>query len=189
MHTVGRVFARIWIPSSKIQIKKPQQIRWLSEQKVPRPEEMSQRPSGRDDPVKGKGPVSWTNLIVSGGCLAAVIGTYQYVKTVKSAEVEKERKREIGKSKIGGPFNLIDHNGTTKTNKDFLGKWSLIYFGFTHCPDVCPDEMEKLSVIYDMIKNSKESFVGDIVPLFITVDPERDTVLFYLLLLPFIDVF
>ena len=86
--------------------------------------------------------------MVTGGCLGAVIGTYLYVKKLKTAEIEADRKREIGKSKIGGPFNLIDQDGNPKSNKDFLGKWALIYFGFTHCPDVCPDEMEKMAEIY-----------------------------------------
>ena len=125
--------------------------------------------------------------MVTGGCLGAVIGTYLYVKKLKTAEIEADRKREIGKSKIGGPFNLIDQDGNPKSNKDFLGKWALIYFGFTHCPDVCPDEMEKMAEIYDSLREStqKEKYVGDVVPLFITVDSERDSVtyifLFYLI--------
>ena len=122
--------------------------------------------------------------MVTGGCLGAVIGTYLYVKKLKTAEIEADRKREIGKSKIGGPFNLIDQDGNPKSNKDFLGKWALIYFGFTHCPDVCPDEMEKMAEIYDSLREStqKEKYVGDVVPLFITVDSERDSVTYIFLL-------
>ena len=116
--------------------------------------------------------------MVTAGALGAVIGTYLYVKKLKTAEIEADRKKELGKAKIGGPFNLIDHNGNPKSNKDFLGKWALIYFGFTHCPDVCPDEMEKLAEVYDKIRESKktEKYVDDIVPLYITVDPDRDSV-------------
>merc|ERR1739848_542239 len=93
-------------------------------------------------------------------------------------EIEADRKKELGKAKIGGPFNLIDHNGDPKSNKDYLGKWALIYFGFTHCPDVCPDEMEKLGEVYNNIREARktEKYVDDIVPLFITVDPDRDSV-------------
>ena len=174
MLSFRQCLARMWI--SQRNQAKSSQLRWMSESKIPRPEEMNNRPSGRDDPMKGKGPVSWTNLIVSGTALAAVIGTYNYVKHLKTEELEKERKKEIGKSKIGGPFDLIDHHGKPKTNEDFFGKWALIYFGFTHCPDVCPDEMEKLSEVYEELKNSKDKYVGEIAPLFITVDPERDSV-------------
>ena len=118
------------------------------------------------------------NLVITTGALGVVIGTYLYVKKLKTAEIEADRKKELGKAKIGGPFNLIDHNGNPKSNKDYLGKWALIYFGFTHCPDVCPDEMEKLGEVYDNIRESRktEKYVDDIVPLFITVDPDRDSV-------------
>ena len=72
---------------------------------------------------------------------------------------------------IGGPFDLIDHAGRRRTDADFHGKFVLLYFGYTHCPDVCPTELQSLSLALDGL-----GAVGDSVqPLFITIDPERDT--------------
>ena len=73
---------------------------------------------------------------------------------------------------IGGPFTLVDHNGKTVTDADFQGRYKLIFFGYTSCPDVCPTALGGVSEMLDIIGKKSEQ----IVPLFISVDPKRDTV-------------
>lgn len=67
------------------------------------------------------------------------------------AVIEKERNKSIGKAALGGPFSLIDHNNKPTKSEDYLGQWILLYFGFTHCPDICPDELEKMIEVVDEI--------------------------------------
>ena len=64
----------------------------------------------------------------------------------------KEREDQVvGRPQVGGPFTLTTHKGETFTEKDLLGKWSLIYFGFTNCPDICPEELDKMSAAVDTL--------------------------------------
>jgi protein SCO1 len=74
-------------------------------------------------------------------------------------------------SAIGGPFQLVDQNGRPFTDADLTGKWHLVFFGYTHCPDVCPTTLNNLSLALDRL-GQKHDRVGIV---FITVDPERDT--------------
>jgi len=72
---------------------------------------------------------------------------------------------------IGGPFSLVDQNGKPFTDADLKGKWQLVFFGYTHCPDVCPTALNDLSLALDQLGKKKDE-VGIVL---ITVDPERDT--------------
>ena len=76
-----------------------------------------------------------------------------------------------GKAPVGGPFDLVDHTGQRRTDADFRGKLVLIYFGFTRCPDACPTELLAISLALDKLGRATDA----VQPLFITVDPERDT--------------
>jgi len=73
---------------------------------------------------------------------------------------------------VGGPFELIDaRSGHQVSDRDFRGKWLLIFFGYTHCPDVCPTTLSNIAEAMNQLGPD----AGRIVPLFVTVDPERDT--------------
>jgi cytochrome oxidase Cu insertion factor (SCO1/SenC/PrrC family) len=72
---------------------------------------------------------------------------------------------------MGGPFTLVNTAGETVTDATFRGRWMLVYFGFTYCPDVCPTELQTISAALDRLGPLAER----IVPVFVTIDPERDT--------------
>ena len=75
-----------------------------------------------------------------------------------------------GVAQVGGPFSLIDQNGNRRTDADFRGRWILVYFGYTNCPDVCPTT---LALMTEALKRLGAA-AGEIAPIFITLDPAHD---------------
>ncbi len=76
---------------------------------------------------------------------------------------------------IGGPFELVNGQGETVRWSDFDGKWRMVYFGYTWCPDVCPFDLTRMMRGYRDWAEQNPDLADDVVPIFITVDPERDT--------------
>jgi protein SCO1/2 len=81
------------------------------------------------------------------------------------------RNVSTGQAAIGGPFVLVDQDGKTRTDADFRGRFLLIYFGYSFCPDVCPTTLQEMSDALGHLGPKR----GRVVPVFITVDPARDT--------------
>ncbi|MBK3404304.1 SCO family protein [Methylorubrum populi] len=78
---------------------------------------------------------------------------------------------QSGPSGIGGPFTLVDQNGATVSERDFAGKPYLMFFGFTHCPDVCPTTLQQISDVLAALGPKADTLKV----AFVSVDPERDT--------------
>lgn len=76
-----------------------------------------------------------------------------------------------GRAPVGGPFELTDQAGHRRTDTDFRGKLVVLYFGYTYCPDVCPTELQSISLALDKLGAAADA----VQPVFVTVDPERDT--------------
>src|SRR6478736_882735 len=78
---------------------------------------------------------------------------------------------KYNKETIGGPFVLVDEHGRKRTDKDFRGKLLLVYFGYTSCPDICPTDLQQIGAAIESLGKAGEA----VQPLFITLDPKRDT--------------
>lgn len=100
---------------------------------------------------------------IVGLALAAGIAWWQVQHATKQVETSA--------AAVGGPFRLTDHTGKAVSDADFRGKHLLIYFGYTFCPDVCPTELSSMAGAMDKLGPTADK----VQPLFITIDPERDT--------------
>jgi protein SCO1/2 len=107
-------------------------------------------------------------IVILLGFLAGALGGAALLLLTRGAPAPQVE--TSGKALIGGPFSLVDQTGKTVTDKDFRGRYMLVFFGFTHCPDVCPAELQVMADALGQLgpKASK------IVPVFISLDPERD---------------
>ncbi|KAK5221698.1 Cu-binding protein [Exophiala xenobiotica] len=106
------------------------------------------------------------------GVGAAMVFYFQYEKARLERKRIVEMSKGYGKPKVGGSFTLKDLDGNDFTEKDLLGKYSMIYFGFSHCPDICPDELDKMGEAIDIIQERAPNCMRSI---FISCDPNRDT--------------
>lgn len=119
-------------------------------------------------------PVSYASLGITAITGAGLFYWYEQERNKKLNEISKKTV-VAGKAAIGGKFDLIDDAGNPFSDEKLKGQFNLLYFGFTHCPDVCPEELEKIAEAIDII--AKRTKLGEkLLPVFITLDPERDGV-------------
>ncbi len=111
-------------------------------------------------------------ILASAGLAGLLGGSAIYIWTQKSGDAFAQcRGGQVGGGQIGGPFTLVDTKGQTVTDADVLTKPSLVYFGYTFCPDVCPLDAARNSEAVDILE--ERGF--DVNPVFISIDPVRDT--------------
>ncbi len=78
-------------------------------------------------------------------------------------------------ARIGGHFSLTNQDGRRVTDRDFAGRYRIVYFGYTFCPDVCPTDVQNIAAALKLLERDHSGLAERIVPIFITVDPARDT--------------
>ena len=95
--------------------------------------------------------------------------------TLASCQAREAEVPPLAGATIGGPFALVDQNRRARTDRDFAGKYRIMYFGYTYCPDVCPVDMARLVEGYKQFAKSDPVRASRVVPIFVSVDPGRDT--------------
>jgi cytochrome oxidase Cu insertion factor (SCO1/SenC/PrrC family) len=111
------------------------------------------------------------SIILIPVALAAALILGFYIWRVGDDVPALGRNVQTGTAQIGGPFVLVDQNGAPRASSDFRGRFMLIYFGYSYCPDVCPTTLSLMAEALDKLG----SRASQVVPVFITIDPERDT--------------
>ncbi|XP_062339442.1 protein SCO2 homolog, mitochondrial [Osmerus eperlanus] len=137
---------------------------------------LSQAPSPKPNSSESAAKIKLrTRLLVTLLFGGGLLGTWWYVHSEKEQRRRTQRIEQLRQVALGhGDFHLLDHRGQRRTKKDFLGSWVLLYFGFTHCPDICPEELDKLSAVVTAL--DQDPALPPVQPLFVTVDPERDDI-------------
>jgi cytochrome oxidase Cu insertion factor (SCO1/SenC/PrrC family) len=114
---------------------------------------------------------------LSAACIGLALACVVFSAPLAANEAAEPSPEELiegllsGRAPVGGPFELTDQTGHRRTDADFRGKLVVLYFGYTYCPDVCPTELQSISLALDKLGAAADA----VQPLFITVDPERDT--------------
>jgi cytochrome oxidase Cu insertion factor (SCO1/SenC/PrrC family) len=114
---------------------------------------------------------SATILVVVAGLVVGAAAALAVFPQARERLLPAAGVKVIGQALVGGPFTLTDHKGRRVTDQDFRGRHMLVFFGFTLCPDVCPTALQVASEALNKLGPKAERFV----PIFISVDPERDT--------------
>jgi protein SCO1/2 len=113
--------------------------------------------------------VTRRHVVFAGACLAVALVLVG--ATVMLTGRGADRTRSTGAADVGGAFELVDQNGRPQTQALLDGKWTAVFFGFTHCPDFCPMTLTTLAEAQDQLGPK----AADLQIVFISVDPERDT--------------
>lgn len=109
--------------------------------------------------------ILWGTILLAG----LGFGGYELWHRTRAVPVSVEK--EIGRASIRSDFSLVDHTGKAVTDEDFRGKWLLVFFGYTYCPDVCPTTLNEIAEVVERLGDK----AAKVQPLFITIDPGRDT--------------
>lgn len=112
-----------------------------------------------------------SRLVILAAIAFAIGGLAAFLASPAMRERLSPQNISVGQALVGGPFSLVDQTGKRVTEADFRGKYMLIMFGFTYCPDICPSGLQVMSAALEQVGPKADQ----IVPVFVSVDHERDT--------------
>lgn len=119
-----------------------------------------------------RAPKAWMPYLLALAALIFAIVAASSLWILGDRTLQRESRQQLqGEVQIGGPFSLIDQNGQRRTDADFRGRHTLVFFGFTNCPDVCPTTLATISEALNKLGPKADG----VVPIFISIDPQRDT--------------
>lgn len=107
--------------------------------------------------------------------IASVAASCAALGLVTACSLEPAETPPLYDSAVVGGFELQNAQGETVTDEDFAGRYQAVYFGYAYCPDICPFDMAKMVRGIEAFEAANPEFAGQVQPIFITVDPERDT--------------
>lgn len=111
-------------------------------------------------------------LMLAGGGLLA----WSLVQPPQPGGIVSSKTSSSGSALIGGPFTLTDQTGERRSEADLEGRYALVYFGYTYCPDICPTSLSTMTQAIDLLAEHAPDKAQAVLPVFITIDPARDTV-------------
>jgi protein SCO1/2 len=114
-------------------------------------------------------------LIFAGGMTLLAVGLAAWLLSQQPGP-SRGPTASRGTALVGGPFELIDQHGRTRRDAEFRGRSMLVYFGYTFCPDICPTSLMVMTRTLQALEAADPDLAAGVVPIFVTIDPERDTV-------------
>ena len=120
---------------------------------------------------RGKNLRLWLALAIA----VAVAGALGWMRFAAPPAVPPVVQGNLAGASLGGPFTLINQDGQTVRDRDFAGRWRLVYFGYAFCPDVCPTDLALIGRGLSAFEAKDAALGARVAPIFITIDPQRDT--------------
>ena len=120
---------------------------------------------------RGKNLRLWLALAIA----VAVAGALGWMRFAAPPAVPPVVQGNLAGASLGGPFTLINQDGQTVRDRDFAGRWRLVYFGYAFCPDVCPTDLALIGRGLKAFEAKDAALGARVAPIFITIDPQRDT--------------